>query len=134
MALQFPRTMVGGVSLPRMLIGSNWIAGFSHTSPAADAQIRCRYSDRHRVAQLIEAYLEYDINAMMAIFKPNDPMLDGVKEAEDRTGKKVILIDTPPMNMDDNAQARAEAEARIALSRKWAAPSASPTTPAPNSW
>jgi len=116
--MQFPRTMVGGVSLPRMLIGSNWIAGFSHTSPAADEQIRCRYSDRHRVAKLIEAYLEYDINAMMAIFKPNDPMLEGVKEAEDRTGKKVILIDTPPLNMDDNAQARAEAEARIALSQE----------------
>ncbi len=113
--IRFPRTEVGGVSLPRMLIGSNWVAGYSHTSPAADAQIRNRYADRHRVAELIKAYLEYDINAMMAIFEPG-PMLDGIHEAEDATGKKVILIDTPPMNVSDSPAARAEAEARIAKS------------------
>ncbi len=30
----FPRTMVGGVSLPRMLMGTKWILGYSHTSAA----------------------------------------------------------------------------------------------------
>ena len=29
--MDFPRTMVGGVSMPRMIIGCNWISGFSHT-------------------------------------------------------------------------------------------------------
>ncbi len=118
MSQKFPRTMVGGVSLPRMLIGSNWISGFSHTSPAADAQIRARHADRHSVADLLEAYLEYDIDAIMGIFEPGSAMLDGVHEAEDRTGKKIILIDTPILNVSDNAQARAESEARIALSEQ----------------
>lgn len=115
--ISFPRTEVAGVSLPRMLIGSNWISGYSHTSPAADKQITTKYADPHKVADLIEAYLEYDINAIMGIFDPG-PMLDGIHEAEDRTGKKVILIDTPILNVDDSAEGRAKAEARIALSEK----------------
>ena len=32
MEKQFPRTTVGGVSLSRMLMGSNWLLGYSHTS------------------------------------------------------------------------------------------------------
>ncbi len=33
---EFPRTMVGGVSLSRMIIGTNWFFGYSHTSLAKD--------------------------------------------------------------------------------------------------
>ena len=36
---KFPRTMVGGVSLSRMIIGTNWMLGWSHRTPAADHQI-----------------------------------------------------------------------------------------------
>ena len=36
MEKQFPRTQVEGVSLSRMLIGTNWLLGWSHTSPSAD--------------------------------------------------------------------------------------------------
>ena len=32
----FPRTEVAGVSLPRMLMGTNWVYGWSHTGAAAD--------------------------------------------------------------------------------------------------
>ena len=53
----FPRTEVAGISLPRMLIGSNWILGYSHTSSAADEMIRSRHSTRESVIELIEAYL-----------------------------------------------------------------------------
>ena len=35
----FPRTTVGGVSLSRMIIGTNWMLGWSHTSGAADTLI-----------------------------------------------------------------------------------------------
>ena len=27
---EFPRTVVGGVSMPRMIIGTDWILGYSH--------------------------------------------------------------------------------------------------------
>ena len=36
----FPRTTVGGISLPRMIIGTNWMLGWSHTGAAADAAIQ----------------------------------------------------------------------------------------------
>ena len=35
----FPRTEVAGVSLPRMLMGTNWVYGWSHTGAAADQNI-----------------------------------------------------------------------------------------------
>ncbi len=36
----FPRAVVGGVSLPRLLIGTNWFLGYSHTSLAKDKLIK----------------------------------------------------------------------------------------------
>jgi len=33
---KFPRTTVGGVSLPCLLVGTNWFLGWSHTSLAKD--------------------------------------------------------------------------------------------------
>ena len=74
---RFPRTEVAGISLPRLLIGSNWVLGYSHTSTSADAMIRNRYATREAVAELVEAYLEYDIDAMMAPFDGNQLLLDG---------------------------------------------------------
>ena len=38
----FPRTTVAGISLSRMIIGTNWILSWSHRSPAADRQIKNR--------------------------------------------------------------------------------------------
>jgi hypothetical protein len=32
----FPRTLVEDVSLPRLIIGTNWFLGFSHVSKAKD--------------------------------------------------------------------------------------------------
>ena len=106
----FPRTEVAGISLPRMLIGSNWIAGYSHTSASADQMIKNKYSTKEAVAAQLEAYLEYGIDAMMALFSnpvddPSDSnvMLDGIHLAEDRTGKKITIIDTPIVDMSDTA-------------------------------
>ena len=92
-----------------MLIGSNWVLGYSHTGPAADAMIRQRFSQREAVTALIEAYLAYDIDAMMAPFAGKDVLLDGIHAAEDRTGKKVTLIDTPILDLSDSAEGRANA-------------------------
>ncbi len=114
----FPRTEVGGISLPRMLIGSNWINGYSHTSPASDKMIRSYHNSPERIAELLEAYLEYDINAVMALFKDNPQLLEGIKMAEERTGKKIIRIDTPTMNVADTAEARREALETVKYSKE----------------
>ena len=69
---QFPRTTVAGISLPRMLIGSNWVLGFSHRTTSADNMIKNRYSNKEAVCDLICAYLEYGVDAMMAPFVGDD--------------------------------------------------------------
>ena len=52
---QFPRTEVAGISLPRMLVGTNWILGYSHTGPAADDMIRNRHRDPKNVSAVQDA-------------------------------------------------------------------------------
>ena len=109
----FPRTEVAGISLPRMLIGTNWILGWSHKSPSADGMINKRNRNAESIADIIEVFLSHDIDAMMAPVSQNPVAADGAKLAEDRTGKRVILIDTPIINVDDTADARREAEMTI---------------------
>ena len=110
MANSFPRTTVGGVSLPRLLIGANWITGFSHRSPAADHAIRAAHSAPEAVSPIFEAFLEHDVNAVMGLFMYDHNLLDAVHLAEERTGKQMILIDEPVINMEDSAAGRHEAE------------------------
>ena len=106
----FPRTDVAGVSLPRMLIGTNWMLGWSHKTLAADGMINERNRNKESIADIIEVFLSYGIDALMAPISQNPVTVDGAKLAEDRTGKRVILIDTPRINVDDTAEARRETE------------------------
>ena len=115
---EFPRTTVAGVSLPRMLIGTNWVLGYSHTSKAADEMIRRRYDSREAVSALMEAYLAYGIDAVMAPFTDQRVLLDGIHQAEDRTGRKIILIDTPTIDVTDSEEGRKAAWDKIESCRK----------------
>lgn len=115
----FPRTQVGGVSLPRMLMGTNWLLGYSHTGPAADDMIMHRHADPQNVAAVVDAYMQYGIDAMMAPhFHENTPLRQGIRMAEEAHQRPVIQIVTPGLNVDDSPAARAEAEATIAQCAK----------------
>ena len=114
----FPRTTVGGKSLSRMIIGTNWMLGFSHTSPAADELIRSRNGDPHAIADTLEVFLADGVDTIMGLFPGNPVLVDAVKIAEDRTGKTMVRIDTPILNVDDTREARREAEATIAESQR----------------
>jgi hypothetical protein len=105
--------MVGGVSLPRMIMGTNWILGYSHTSVAADEYINTINRNREAISKIAQSFLAWDIDAVMAPFSANEVMYDGIKLAEDRTGKGMIIIDTPIINVDDNREARQQARATI---------------------
>ena len=116
MDMQFPRTTVGGVSLPRMLMGTNWILGYSHTGHSADVQIHERNNEADKIVPLLSAYMEYGINAIMGFF--NIPHLNkAIRKTEEKFGQKIILIDTPILNVADTAEARREAEATIKESK-----------------
>lgn len=95
----FPRTMVGGVSMPRMLIGTNWFLGFSHTSHAKDNFIR-GHQDVSKVADIIQVFMEYGIDAAVGLSAR--PLYgQSIQEAQQRTGKKIILVDTPHLPIEN---------------------------------
>jgi hypothetical protein len=99
-----------------MIIGTNWILGYSHTSPAADKLIRKRHSNIDNTVEMLKVFLNYGIDTIMGPFAGNPALCRAVKTAEDITGKKIIIVDTPILNMDDNTDARREAESVIVKS------------------
>ena len=113
----FPRTTVAGMSLPRMLIGTNWIMGYGHRTPSADNLIKTRNHNKEAIAEIICSFLEFGVDAIMGMTNGHPYLVDGIRLAEERTGKKVIVIDTPIINVDDNEAARREAMAAIKKSR-----------------
>ena len=104
----FPRTCVGGVSLPRLLVGTNWFLGWSHTSLAKDDFIR-EYQTRPRILTMLKVFLEYGIDAVMA---PLSSYLDdSICEVEQQTGQKVTRIYTPAFDLNPDAAPAERAEA-----------------------
>ena len=115
MGYSFPRTEVAGVSLSRMIIGTNWLAGWSHTGPAADQMIKSRHSTPHTIEPMFKAYLDNGIDTIMGVISSpaSEQIYKAIQIVQEKYGKKLNIIDTPIINVDDNAQARREAEADI---------------------
>ena len=103
-------SQVESISLSRMIIGTNWMAGFSHRSPAADKMIVERHSQTDSIVEMLETFLAHGVDTMMAPFLSQPVIIRAVKEAQEKTGKKIILVETPIINVDDNPAARKEAQ------------------------
>jgi hypothetical protein len=112
----FPRTTVAGVSMPRMLIGTNWLHGYSHKTPALDKLIAHTARSKEAVADILTVFIERGVDAIMGVFDHMPEVYAGVRIAEERTNHKLILIDTPWFDVDDNAASRAQANAVIKTS------------------
>ena len=93
---EFPRTTVGGVLLSRMIIGTNWMLGYSHSSAAKDKFIK-EFQTRDRMAAILSVFLEAGVDAVMSM--PSPPLQQAIRDAEDRTGRKMIWIHTPHFNI-----------------------------------
>jgi hypothetical protein len=93
---EFPRTTVGGVSLPRLLVGTNWFLGWSHTSLAKDRFIK-QFQTRERITDILTVFLEHGVDAVMAPLSQH--LEDAIQAAEDRTGQRMIRILTPSFNV-----------------------------------
>ena len=109
----FPRTEVAGISLSRMIIGTNWLLGWSHTGKAADQRIKERYPDKESMFPVLNAYLSYGIDTIMGPISQNQIMLEAIRYAEQRTAQKMIINDTPIIKVADSNEARAEAAMQI---------------------
>lgn len=101
---EFPRTTIEELSVPRMLIGTNWFLGFSHTSAAQDQMIKRRMT-RERIADVLEVFLDAGIDAIFGA-RPESPHLtEAIKDAEDRTGRGMIKMGTPHFDLSDTPEA-----------------------------
>ena len=121
MGTQFPRTYVEDLSVSRMIIGTNWMAGWSHTSPSADQMIKERHATTKTIVPMLETFLKYGVDTIMSPFGAAPVVADAVHEAEQKTGKGMIMIDTPIINMENSAAGRREAEALIRRGREMGA-------------
>lgn len=112
---EFPRTVVGGLSLPRLLIGTNWFLGYSHTSMAKDRFIK-QLQTRDKIADVLCTFLEYNVDAVMG---PASDLLEyAVQEAEQRSGKRVIRIYTPIFNVAPGGDPLADPEPVLDYTKK----------------
>ena len=91
----FPRTMVGGVSLSRLMVGTNWFLGYSHTSAAKSAFIKS-YQTRENIADILTVFFENGIDTIMGM--PVTILRDAIQDAQQRTGREAKLILTPHFN------------------------------------
>ncbi len=92
----FPRTRVGGVEISRLIVGTNWFFGWTHTSAAKDKFIRS-FQTREKIADILSTFLEAGVNAVMGM--PLELLVDAVHDAEDRVGRKMHMIFTPHFNI-----------------------------------
>lgn len=104
----FPRTIVGGVSVPRIIVGTNWFRGYSHTSAAKDRFIKSYQSVRN-IADILTVFAEAGIDAVMG-GDMNSPMCEAIEETEQRTGRKIIRFITPHFNIKPGGPAELEPE------------------------
>ena len=106
---EFPRTQIENLSMPRMIIGTNWFLGYSHTSSAKDRQIK-EAMTRQRIAEVLEVFLRSGVDAILGVRADAPHLNDAIRDAEDRTGRRCIRISTPTLNIADGAEALAETE------------------------
>jgi len=90
---EFPRTLVGGISLPRLICGSNWMLGFSHSSAAKDKFIKELFDKPSKLVPVIEAFARRGCNAYMSMGTRFNA--DAVHESEQRSGTSITWIATP---------------------------------------
>ena len=106
---QFPRTTIEEHSVSRLMIGTNWFLGFSHCSQAKDRHIK-EFMTAGKIADILEVFMNAGVDTLYG-FRDDPKLIDGIKEAEQRTGRKCLLISIPSLPLDlDNIQNRDDAE------------------------
>jgi hypothetical protein len=118
-SVNFPRTKVENLSLSRMIIGTNWFFGWSHTSKAKDDYIKANLTTP-KIAAIIEVFLAAGVDTIMGQIQ-HPGMKEAIDEAQQRTGKKLIVISTPTLSIVDSAAALGESERAIEKDAKMGA-------------
>jgi hypothetical protein len=101
----FPRTRIEDLAVSRLIIGTNWFLGFSHTSKAKDDFIK-QHMTRARIADVLEVFFRAGVDTILGA-RPGAPHFEAaIADAQDRTGVAGIKFCTPTLNVAGTAQAR----------------------------
>jgi len=90
----FPRTTVGGISVSRMIIGTNWFLGYTHCTAAKDRSVARMVTRPDTIAAMIEVFFKAGVDTIMCPHTQTC-MYDAIREAEQRTGTRAVIISTP---------------------------------------
>ena len=105
----FPRTKIADLDISRMLIGTNWFLGFSHTSEAKDKQIHALTASQ--VADVLVVFTNAGVDGMVGFRGEGSKIVDATNEAEQRTGRAIHRISSPHFDLAGTSEAEARNEA-----------------------
>ena len=104
MADAFPRTMIEDLSVPRLIVGTNWFLGFSHTTKALDDMIKT-HQTRENLVPILETFMNAGIDAIYGV-RPESPQLEAaLSDVEDKVGKGWIKMGTPHFDLSRSQEA-----------------------------
>jgi len=118
--MSFPQTTIAGISLSRLVIGTNWMIGSSHKSAAASAIIKKKFEDIDSFTPIIGAFVKHGVNVIMGGSMSTKPeQANKILKAQENLGTKLILMDTPNLqNMEDSREGREECRKVFKRSRE----------------
>jgi hypothetical protein len=90
----FPRTKIGKVGVSRMIIGTNWFLGYTHSTSGQSRAVKRIVTNRDAIADIIEVFLNEGVDTIMCPHTTTC-MYEAIQEAEQRTGRKLVIIETP---------------------------------------
>ena len=90
----FPRTEIDGLSVSRMVIGTNWFLGYCHCTSGKSRSVHRMVTQPSRIADIIEVFLRAGVDTIMCPHT-DTCMPEAIEEAEQRTGVKAVIISTP---------------------------------------
>ena len=95
----FPRTRVGDLSVSRMIVGTNWFLGYTHCTAGKSRSVVRMVTNTKAIADIIEVFLKAGVDTIMCPHTTTC-MYDAIREAEQRVGRKMIIIETPSFPTD----------------------------------
>lgn len=95
----FPRTKVGDLSVSRMIVGTNWFLGYTHCTAGKSRSVVRMVTNTKAIADIIEVFLKAGVDTIMCPHTTTC-MYDAIREAEQRVGQKMIIIETPSFPTD----------------------------------
>jgi hypothetical protein len=93
------------VSVSRLIVGTNWFLGYSHTSAAKDRFIK-DYQTAGRMADVMEVFFRRGVDTVMG--PASEKLFEAIKIAEDRTGRSAVRVITPSFNVLPGGEPRDE--------------------------